>query len=112
MIRTKHLIALLGAAALGGCASNAAFDNPFDQYTQRSATITPGAGNAKEANAATHVIDPWPRYVYDTRIPGDGQRAADAAERYKDVSKLPRAPRPITSNTSIGPSTGGGGVTP
>src|SRR3979411_624042 len=31
------------------------------QYIQRSDTITLGAGNAKDVNAATHVIDPWPR---------------------------------------------------
>src|SRR5882757_8893396 len=80
---------------------------PFAQYLQRSNKITLSAGNAKEVNAATHVIDPWPRYVGNRRIPGDGERMAGAARRYEDVYKLPLAPRPIF--TPIGGGGGGAG---
>ena len=47
-------------------------------YFQRSDTVTLGAGNAKAVNAATHVIDPWPRYVGNRRIPGNGDRLSRA----------------------------------
>jgi hypothetical protein len=36
-----------------------------------------------------------PSYAYDTHIPGDGQRLAEAVNRYKDVSLLSKAPKPI-----------------
>jgi hypothetical protein len=101
------------AAALAGCSGGPSFDDPFTQYTQRTQTITLGAGDAKEANAAIQVIDPWPRYAYDTRIPGNGQRLADAVERYRDVSKLSKAPKPISPDFGVsigisGASSGGG----
>jgi hypothetical protein len=94
--KLKAIAACAAAAAvLAGCSGGPPFDDPFTQYTQRTQTITLGAGDAKEANAAIHVIDPWPRYAYDTHIPGDGARMADAVERYQDVSKLPKAPKAI-----------------
>src|SRR5882757_766865 len=52
------------------------------QYIQRSDTITLGAGNAKDVNAATHVIDPWPRNVGRRRIPANGERMVGAMQRY------------------------------
>jgi uncharacterized phage-associated protein len=69
--------------------------DPVDQYLHRSDKITLSAGNAKQVNAATHVIDPWPRYVGNRRIPGNGERMAGAAERYRDVIKIPLAPKAI-----------------
>jgi hypothetical protein len=71
------------------------WDDPIDQYFQRKDTVTLGAGNAPAVNSATHIIDPWPRYVGNTRIPGNGERMAGAVERYRDVSKIPRTPRPL-----------------
>lgn len=53
-----------------------------EQYIQRSDTITPGAGNAKNVNAAIHVIDPWPRHVGRRRIPANGERMVGAMQRY------------------------------
>lgn len=32
------------------------------------------AGDAKQVNAATHTIHPWPRYVGDRRIAYDARR--------------------------------------
>ena len=79
-------------------------DNPFSEYLQRSVTITLGAGNAKDANAAIHTIDPWPPYVSYTRIPGDGRRAADSVER------MYRTPDPFERQGSQGGSFGAAGA--
>jgi hypothetical protein len=77
-----------------------AWDDPSEQYLQRTDTITVGAGDAKEVNAATHIIDPWPRNVRNKHIPANGQRMVGAIERYRDVSKLSDAPPPIGSQSS------------
>jgi hypothetical protein len=95
MSKITSLARILAGQAATICCLALPWDDPFEQYFQRKDTVTLGAGNAKAVNSATHVIDPWPRYVGNTRIPGDGERMAGAVERYRDVSKLPRAPRPI-----------------
>jgi hypothetical protein len=106
-------IVLCGAIATGlaGCSGGPPFDDPIAPYLQRTQTISLGAGDAKEANAAIQTIDPWPPYAYNTRIPGNGQRLADAVERYQDVSKLSKAPKPIEPDfsKSIGISGGASG---
>jgi hypothetical protein len=114
-MRTKHIIGLFALASLLSCQAAVAWDqDPFNQYIQRSDTITFGAGDAKEVNSGTHVIDPWPPYVGNRQIPGNGERMSDAVQRYRDVSKLPQAPRPLSpqSGDSGGgyPGTGGGGT--
>lgn len=98
MINKANLRAIVfaGQAAIL-CCLVLPWDDPFEQYVQRKNGVTLGAGDAKEINSATHIIDPWPRYVGNTRIPGDGARMSGAIERYHDVSKLPNAPRPIQS---------------
>src|ERR1700751_1018266 len=68
----------------------------FSQYFERGITITPGAGNAKDANAAIHTIDPWPAYAGYTHIPGDGRRAVNAMER------MYRVPNPFSSQQQMG----------
>src|SRR5215472_2813758 len=117
MSRTRFLLACLSAVGLASCSAGPPFDDPFAPYAQRTQTITLSAGNAKEANAAIQVIDPWPRYVYDTHIPGDGRRMADAVSRYEDVSKLKQAPKPIEPIYSdtigvLGNGSGAAGGTP
>ena len=59
------------------------YETTFDQYFQRSDTITLSAGNAKEVNAAIHVIDPWPRHSRYRRIPANGARMTGAIQRYR-----------------------------
>jgi hypothetical protein len=68
----------------------------FSQYIERGITITPGAGNAKDANAAIHTIDPWPAYAGYTYIPGDGRRAVNSIER------MYRVPNPFSSQQQMG----------
>jgi hypothetical protein len=78
----RTIVAAALAAACGGCWSGV-YENPAAEYLHRSDTITLSAGNAKDVNAMTHIIDPWPRHVADRRIPGHGERMARAMERYK-----------------------------
>lgn len=54
-------------------------------YLQRTDSIAAGAGNAKAVNSVTHMLDPWPPYAGNRRIPGNGQRMSGAVERYRDV---------------------------
>jgi hypothetical protein len=78
----RTLGSLAFALAVGGCWSGI-YENPAAQYVNRSDTITLSAGNAKDVNAATHVIDPWPRYVNNRRIRANGQRIVGAVQRYQ-----------------------------
>jgi hypothetical protein len=107
-----HFTALASAMTFTGVVLAASAASAWDQdflgmYLQRSDKITLSAGNAKDVNTATHFVDPWPRNVGNRRIPGNGERMAGAAERYRDVSKLSRAPLPIFHPIS---SAGGAGV--
>ena len=95
MLKIRSLARILAGQAAVICCLALPWDDPFEQYFQRKDTVTLDAGNAKAVNSVTHIIDPWPRYVGNTRIPGNGERMVGAVERYRDVSKLPRAPKPI-----------------
>ncbi len=99
------------ASTAAGCNRALPFDDPYEQNVARSQTITLSAGNAPKSNEAIQVIDPWPRYVYDTHIPGDGQRLAAAVDRYKDVSLLSKAAKPITPVYNVSGSAIGSGST-
>ena len=80
-MRIARLLACLSlAAALGGCWGTVT-ENPAAEYVRRTDTIVPDAGEAMKVNAATHVVDPWPRYVGDRRIPADGERMVTAVQR-------------------------------
>jgi hypothetical protein len=89
-------IGLLAAASLSSTCRAQIFDDPFSQYFERGITITPGAGSARDANAAIHTIDPWPPYAGNTRIPGNGRESVGA------VQQMYRRPSPFASR-------GGGG---
>jgi hypothetical protein len=78
--RTIAVAAL--AAGCGGCWTDV-YEHPGAEYIHRSDTITLSAGNAKNVNATTHIIDPWPRNVANRHIPGNGERMAHAMEHYK-----------------------------
>jgi hypothetical protein len=76
-------------------------------YNQRVDKVTLTAGNAKEVNTRIHEVDPWPRYVANTRIPANGERMARAVERYRK-----QGPRSLsTESTSSVGTAGGGGLT-
>ena len=108
-MRTRHIIAfvVLVGGSFAGSAALAWDQDPFAMYFQRSDKITLGAGDAKAVNAATHVIDPWPRYVGNRRIPGNGDRLSRAVERYRQGSY--RQPAPPISPYGVGAGGGGAG---
>jgi hypothetical protein len=112
-MKTRHIIAL--AVLVGNFASSGASawdQDPFAMYFQRSDTVTLGAGNAKDVNAATHVIDPWPPYVGNRRIPANGERMSGAVERYRGGSYRRPAPQIFSPyGTTIGIGAAGGGGT-
>jgi hypothetical protein len=111
-MKIRCTIALAAFAAGLACSAAWAWDQyPAAQYFQRSDTITLGAGNARDVNAATHVIDPWPRYVGNRRIPANGDRMSRAVERYREGSYRPPAP-PIFPlfGAAVGITGAGGGA--
>ena len=84
-MKIKCIISLAAFAATLACSEAWAWDqDPAAQYFERKDTIVSGAGDARDVNAATHIIDPWPRYVGDRRIPANGQRMTGAVQRYRE----------------------------
>ena len=111
-MRTRHIIAfaLLVGGSLASSAALAWDQDPFQMYFQRSDKITLWEGDAKSVNAATHVIDPWPRYVGNRRIPVNGDRLSRAVERYRQGSyRQPPPPIAAPYGSTIGITGGGGG---
>jgi hypothetical protein len=68
------------------------FDDPFADYTQRSLTISPGAGNAQAAAVALQTATPWPRYSSNTNIPGNGARMVGAVHNFESGGSPPFGP--------------------
>jgi hypothetical protein len=100
-------IGLFGAVTLSNVCHAQVLDNPFSEYVERGVTINPGTGNAKDANAAIHTIDPWPLAAGDTRIPGNGRSVICA------LTKMYRNPDPffsILQAGGTGSTTGGSGT--
>ena len=105
MRATSLVIGLFAAATLSSACHAQIFDDPFSQYFERGITITPGAGNAKDTNAAIHTIDPWPPYAGYTRIPGNGRASVGAVER------MYRQPSPFATGASGAGIIGGSSTT-
>lgn len=91
------MVCLLPISVLGGCAD----------YLERRDTVTLGAGDAQDWNKVVHTADPWPRYVMDTHIPGDGQRTAVVIQRY---STGPGGAEASQTAAPAGGATGGPGL--
>ena len=83
---------LLAVFTLGSC-NGLAGNDEMDRYFQRSDTLTLSAGDAKQANAVTHTINPWPSYVGDRRIVSEGAKTRGAIVRYRSGTQ-PRDPLP------------------
>ena len=96
------------AAASAALAGDQSFEDFFGSYFHRTDTITVGAGDAKNVNAASEMLDPWPPYVRNRSLPANGSRMTGAVQRYEDVRKLKEAPPPL-SPEGINPTGIGGG---
>src|ERR1700740_142438 len=86
---------LLAVFSLGAC-NGLAGDEKMERYYQRSDQITLSAGDAKQANAVTHTIHPWPAGVGDRRIVYDARRVGSAVSRYSTTT------RPVDQSPSTG----------
>jgi hypothetical protein len=90
-------LAILSLLAMAGCMQTTPYSlgDPAQEYFQRADAVTLSAGNAQEINTRIHENDPWPPYVGNAAIPGNGARMVGAAERYQDTAKLGSAPPPL-----------------
>jgi hypothetical protein len=109
LIAVSALLMLLGGCAPTNVVSTWQFWDPVNivqPYTQRADKVTLTAGNAKVVNTRINEVDPWPRYVANTRIPANGERMARAVERYRK-----QGPRPLATESTSSVSGGGAGLT-
>ena len=88
---------LLAVFTLGSC-NGLAGNDEMDRYFQRSDTLTLSAGDAKQANAVTHTIHPWPRNVGDRRIIAEAAKTRGAITRYRSGTQ-PRDPLPAITGS-------------
>lgn len=123
MMKLVGLLAL--AIAIGGGGARAGDvlwgmprgDDPFfdewARYFQRIDTITVDAGDARNVNAVTHIITPWPYYARNRWIPANGQRMVGAIDRYQNPRRLgvvaPTLAPIILGTTGAGAGGGAGG---
>lgn len=108
------VLGFFGALCLSSICRAQTLEDDFAQYVERGVTILPGAGNAKDTNAAVHTTDPWPPYAGYTRIPGQGRRAVSSINRMYLYPNpfLPQQPGfgPGPSGGTIGAGAGGAGT--
>lgn len=78
----------------------------WDQYLDRSDTITHGVGDAVAVNRATQTIDRWPPASRYDRWATDGERSRLAIEKYRrrEIRIVP----PEDKTTSSGQTTQAG----
>ena len=88
MSRNSALILILCAGALSGCAAD--YLNHYD-------TVTLAAGDTQKFNSLLQTVDPFNPNSKNTRIEGDGTRAALVAHNYK-FPPPPPPPPAITVN--------------
>src|SRR5258706_4801233 len=98
---------LLAVFTLGSC-NGLAGNDEMDRYFQRSDSITLSAGDAKQANAVTHTINPWPSYVGDRRIVVGAAKTGGAIGRYRSGTQ---PPNPLPAISSAGFPLGLAGAT-
>jgi hypothetical protein len=108
-LRSGLALASLAALAVAGCSSTIGFDDPFADYLQRTALVSPTGGDAQAANTALQTATPWPRYANDTNIPANGARMTAAVKRYE--SRAANASEGVTPTTPSPGANPGAGAT-
>ena len=91
-------IVLLRAVLLSGPALLSA--SCSDSYLARRDTLSPGSGDAVQADIAKQVIDPWSAASSRTDLESDGDRVQHAMELYRNPSS---GPTQATSSGSLAP---------
>jgi uncharacterized membrane protein YgcG len=107
------MIGLIALAVSLTCDCARAEDPFWDEwarYFQRIDTISVASGDARQVNAVTHIINPWPRYVRNRRIPADGQRMVRAIQNYKNGGKSASSGAAGAPGGSTTSGAGGGGA--
>ncbi len=111
-METLRTVAIIACAMpiMSGLAHAGDYDweDIFGPYSHRIDTITPSTGNDQNVNTVTQMITPWPPYVDDRYIPGDGARTADAVKRYHNPA--PSGGAGAQSKSPLGLTLGLGGV--
>lgn len=100
--RTNRLVIavlVLGAAAAPVMAQN------YDDLS-RSDFISMSAGNAPQSNLAIQTPTPWPPYVNNVRIPGNGERGVLTIEQLNARYAAPQAAPQTVINIGGGAQTG------
>ena len=95
MSRNKLLLVVLCTGLLTGCAAD--YLNNYD-------TVTLAAGDTQKFNSLLQTVDPVNPASNNTKIEGDGARAAAVIQKYR----VPPPPPPMTNMTV---NVGGSGVT-
>lgn len=70
-----------------------------EDYLNRVDTVSLSAGDAKEINRTTHMIDPWPRHASNRKLVFDGTRMQGAIERYETGETRQTEAAPTTTIT-------------
>ena len=91
----------LATAVIAICAGPALAQN-YDDLS-RSDFISLSAGDASRANIAIQTPTPWPAYLNNIRIPGDGTRSVLVIQQLNKRYEAPSAP-PSTVINIGGPS--------
>ncbi len=110
MMKTAGFSVLaLAAAASIALAGDQTFEDFFGSYFHRTDTIAVGAGDAKDVNGVSEMLDPWPRKVKDRNLPADGARMTGAIQRYQDVRRIKEGAPPLSPEaiSAVGMSGGG-----
>jgi hypothetical protein len=89
--RDRGILILAAAGLLSGCAD----------YLNYYETVTLEAGNTQKQNMLLHTKDPFNPASRNTAIDTDGQRAADAVQRYR-TSQQPGAAPPGNVTVNVG----------
>ena len=96
-------------ASSGARAGDDPFWDELSRYGQRIDTISVASGDARNANAVTQIINPWPVRARDRRIPANGERMVGVINGYLNRTSPGAKPSAVTVNLLGGGSGGGGG---
>jgi hypothetical protein len=107
MTKIASLIAVVFLIVCGEARADDPFWDEWARYFRRIDTISVTSGDARDVNAVAQIIDPWPRYVGNRRIPVNGERMVGAVDRYQNPRRL-GAVAPTLAPIIL-PTAGGGG---